>query len=35
MIAQQWGHQWLLFNLIDQQSYEMLKKSNPRIDDQR
>jgi hypothetical protein len=35
MIAQQWGHEWLLFNLIDQQSYETLKKSNPRIDDQR
>ena len=34
-ILQQWGHEWLLINLIDQHSYETLKKADPRIDDQR
>jgi hypothetical protein len=34
-ILQQWGHKWLLMNLIDQQTYEALKTSNPEIDDQR
>jgi hypothetical protein len=34
-ILQQWGHEWLVINLIDQQSYETLKKSNPDIDQQR
>jgi hypothetical protein len=35
LILQQWGHEWLVINLIDQQSYETLKKSNPDIDNQR
>jgi hypothetical protein len=34
-ILQQWGREWLVINLIDQQSYETLKKSNPDIDNQR
>ena len=34
-ILQQWGREWLLIDLIDQQSYEMLKKSDPQIDHQR
>jgi hypothetical protein len=34
-ILQQWGHEWLVISLIDQQSYETLKKSNPDIDNQR
>jgi hypothetical protein len=34
-ILQQWGHEWLLIDLIDQQSYEVLKKANPDIDQQR
>jgi hypothetical protein len=35
LILQQWGHEWLMINLIDQESYEILKKSNPDIDNQR
>lgn len=35
LILQQWGHEWLLFDLIDQQSYEALKKVDPDIDKQR
>jgi hypothetical protein len=35
LILQQWGREWLLFDLIDQQAYETLKKSNPDIDQQR
>jgi hypothetical protein len=35
LILQQWGHEWLVINLIDQQSYETLKKSNRDIDNQR
>jgi hypothetical protein len=34
-ILQQWGHEWLLIDLIDQQSYEVLKKADPDIDKQR
>lgn len=34
-IVQQWGHDWLMFNLIDQQAYEYLKKNNPNFDKQR
>ncbi|HUE14036.1 MAG TPA: hypothetical protein VMR25_07725 [Planctomycetaceae bacterium] len=34
-ILQQWGHEWLLIDLIDQQSYETLKKADPDIDKQR
>jgi len=34
-IIQQWGHNWLVMSLIDQKSYEILKKSNPNIDKQR
>jgi hypothetical protein len=34
-ILQQWGHRWLLINLIDQQAYESLKTSNPDLDKQR
>ena len=34
-ILQQWGHEWLLIDLISQQSYEVLKKANPDIDQQR
>jgi hypothetical protein len=34
-IVQQWGHTWLMFNLIDQQAYEFLKKNQPEIDRQR
>ena len=35
LILQQWGYEWLLINLIDKQTYETLKKSNPTIDQQR
>jgi hypothetical protein len=35
LILQQWGHEWLMIDLIDQQSYETLKESNPDIDNQR
>ena len=35
LILQQWGHQWLVIDLIDQQTYETMKKSNPDIDNQR
>jgi len=35
LILQQWGHEFLMIDLIDQQSYEILKKSNPDIDNQR
>lgn len=34
-ILQQWGHRWLLINLIDQQTYESLKASNPDLENQR
>jgi hypothetical protein len=35
LILQQWGHEWLLMDLIDQKSYEYLKKIRPNIDKQR
>jgi hypothetical protein len=35
LILQQWGHEWLMIDLIDQQAYEALKKTNPDIDKQR
>jgi hypothetical protein len=35
LILQQWGHEWLLMDLIDQKTYEILKKSRPNIDHQR
>ena len=28
-ILQQWGHEWLLIDLIDQHSYEALKEGRP------
>jgi hypothetical protein len=34
-ILQQWGHRWLLINLIDQQTYESLKASDPDLENQR
>jgi hypothetical protein len=34
-ILQQWGHRWLLIDLIDQQTFEHLKASNPDIANQR
>ncbi len=34
-ILQQWGHEWLVFDVIDKQAYEFLKKNNPNIDKQR
>ena len=34
-ILQQWGHEWLLIDLIDKQSYEYLKMNDPDIDKQR
>lgn len=34
-ILQQWGHEWLLIDLIDQKAYEYLKKVRPNIDKQR
>ncbi len=34
-IPQHGGHDWLMIDLIDQQSYELLKESNPDIDNQR
>jgi hypothetical protein len=34
-ILQQWGHRWLLIDLIDQQTFEHLKASNPDIENQR
>ncbi len=34
-ILQQWGREWLLIDLVDQQAYEFLKKTNPDIDQQR
>ena len=34
-ILQQWGHRWLLINLIDQQTFEHLKELNPDIETQR
>ena len=34
-ILQQWGHEWLLINLIDQPAYEAMKKADPDIDNQR
>ncbi len=35
LILQQWGHKWLLIDLIDKESYEFLKQSDPNIDKQR
>jgi hypothetical protein len=35
LIVQQWGHEWLAVDFLDQQTYEFLKKSNPDIDQQR
>lgn len=35
LILQQWGHEWLVISLIDQKTYETLKKSNPNVDKQR
>jgi hypothetical protein len=34
-ILQQWGHRWLLINLIDQRTFEYLKTSNPDLENQR
>ncbi len=34
-ILQQWGHRWLLINLIDERTFESLKASNPEIEHQR
>ncbi len=34
-ILQQWGHDWLKISLIDKETYEFLKKSDPDIDKQR
>lgn len=34
-ILQQWGHEWLSIDLVNQETYEFLKKSNPDIDKQR
>jgi hypothetical protein len=34
-ILQQWGHRWLLINLIDERTFESLKASNPDIEIQR
>ncbi|HET6326434.1 MAG TPA: hypothetical protein VFG04_17295 [Planctomycetaceae bacterium] len=34
-ILQQWGHRWLLINLIDERTFESLKASNPDIEHQR
>jgi len=34
-IVQQWGHEWLAIDFLDQQTYEFLKKSNPDMDKQR
>ena len=34
-IVQQWGHEWLAIDFLDQESYEFLKKSNPGMDKQR
>jgi hypothetical protein len=34
-ILQQWGHEWLAMDLIDQKSYEYLKRVRPNIDKQR
>jgi len=35
LIVQQWGHEWLAIDFLDQQTYEFLKKSEPNIDKQR
>jgi hypothetical protein len=35
LILQQWGHEWLLMDRIDEKSYEYLKKVRPNIDKQR
>ncbi|HEY3964077.1 MAG TPA: hypothetical protein VGM05_05935 [Planctomycetaceae bacterium] len=35
LILQQWGHEWLSMDLIDQETYAFMKKSNPDIDKQR
>ncbi len=34
-ILQQWGQRWLLINLIDKETFEYLKASNPDIEKQR
>jgi hypothetical protein len=34
-ILQQWGREWLMMNLIDQRTYEALKRADPDIDKQR
>ena len=34
-IVQQWGHEWLAIDFVNQETYEFLKKSNPDIDKQR
>jgi len=34
-IVQQWGHEWLAIDFLDQETYEFLKKSNPDMDKQR
>ena len=35
LIVQQWGNEWLAFDLIDQETYEHLKANDPHIDQQR
>ncbi len=35
LILQQWGRDWLVMDLVDQATYEFLKKNNPDIDKQR
>jgi hypothetical protein len=34
-IVQQWGQEWLALGLMDQGTYDIMKKSNPNIDKQR
>ena len=35
LILQQWGHKWLLIDLIDKEAYEFLKQNDPDVDKQR
>ena len=35
LILQQWGHKWLLIDLIDKDAYEFLKQNDPDVDKQR
>ena len=35
LILQQWGHRWLSIDLLDKETYEFHKKSDPEIDIQR